>query len=96
MQILVDPDAIKRRIERIYLTRVEIEKELDKIEQVVNSLGYDWQGESERVYRSKLDFIRKEYDKLIRFYDELNAILREISEKNDKIEHSVINLINNV
>lgn len=96
MQILIESYEINRKIESIKTVKKDLSDEMIQIEQLINSMGMDWQGESERAFVSKLTFIRKEYDKLIGFYDDFIELLRDISDKDDKLERSIITAINQI
>lgn len=96
MQLLADADALQRSTDRIASIKSELEKELSMIEQAILSLDADWQGNAERVYASKIVYIKNEYKKLIQFYDGLITLIKNVSDRYSELEKSVLLGINQI
>ena len=94
MQIYADTDELYQRSEEILVISSDIEKTITQIECLVSSLSGNWQGDSERIYESKIIYLKQLYDELSRFLREYSAVLKNCAERYNQCDAELTSKIN--
>ena len=94
MTISVDTEALHGRSGEIAAVSGELESCMQQIENVVLSIGSQWQGDAERAYTAKLLMLRQQYAGMTAFLNEYAALLTDFSERYEAYDRELSEKIN--
>ena len=84
MQLYIEENEMENICKTMKTLIREMEDLLNELDRIVISLGMQWQGEAEQSYTIKLLRSKKEYRKIIQFFElfenSLEEILRDYTE----------------
>ena len=95
MNITVDTAEMKARSREMQSVGNDLLSYMDQVEQVVLSIGGEWQGEAERAYAARIVYIKEQFARMFDFLDSYGRLLDEFStryEEHDKELSAKINL----
>lgn len=96
MLISVDEMRVKTTCGEIHFLVREKERCMNNIDNLVQSVSGSWQGESEKAYENKIISIRRQYAKLIEFWDSYANLMEEIVNSYEEFEMKYASRINNI
>lgn len=64
----------------------ELENVMNEIESFVLSLNGPWQGDAERAYSGKIIYVKKEYSKIMKFFDDYAGVIFNCGEEYEQYD----------
>lgn len=96
MLILVDEMKVKATCSEIHYIAREMERCMNSIDNLIQSVSGSWQGESEKAYENKIISIRRQYVKMIEFFDSYADSIEEIVDSYEENQMKYMSRINNI
>lgn len=96
--VLIDIDEmkVKTTCSEIHFIAREMERCMNNIDNLIQSLGQEWKGDAEKAYEQKMMEIRRQYEKMLRFYDSFSDSIEAMLENYEENEMKYMSRINNI
>lgn len=96
MIIQVDEESLKTTARQIRNTVWQLETCMNRIEQLLDETGQDWQGEAELAYEDKILDIRKRYETILNFFQAYAQEIEKMAENYENLEMKYAQQINSL
>ncbi|MBQ8183849.1 MAG: WXG100 family type VII secretion target [Clostridia bacterium] len=90
MNITIDTDALLKCSNSLENVNFELKENMNRIEQLILGLGSEWQGDSGKMYQSKILFVKKQFEYMSNLIDEYTANIKTVSQNYDQVEKDII------
>lgn len=89
MKISIDAIALVERANSIKDLSELLNSNMKNIEKTILSLDYEWQGKSELAYVAKILYVKKQFNILYEFLNELPLVLKTIAADYEELEQQI-------
>ncbi len=93
MKTQIDISRLNRYSEELYNINNQLDNNMQRIENLVLSLGSEWQGCAELAYVAKLLLVRKQFESLTDFINDYVYTLKSIAVDFEEVEKEIYNKI---
>lgn len=86
MIIHTDPNQMRSKSNAIRTLEAELQNNMENIESLVLSVNGTWQGNSERAYASRILFVKKEFSRIMTFFEDYASLLESFADQYDEFD----------